>query len=131
LSVSIYLPGRGMTDLSAMRVHKAVQEYDERLMFARNTDTGQWCVYIQPERDAEPLPIIGFDEVPSSEHVIGELYKRDAVRRGSEILDAVNRNNERIRQKYEDAASEGSGIAAEALEWGFRKQGVGNAKVFF
>lgn len=131
MSVRLYVPGRGMVDVSAYRVDKAVKEYDERLLFARNTDTGQWCVYIQPERDAEPLPILGFNEVPHPTDALKELYKRDAWRRGNEILDKVNRRNAEIKQQYEDAASEGSAIAAEAFEWGFRKMGAApTAKIF-
>lgn len=131
MSVRLYVPGKGMVDASAFRVEKAVKEYDERLLFARNTDTGQWCVYIQPERDAEPLPILGFDDVPHPDDVMKELYKRDAWRRGNEILDNINRRNADIKQGFEDRATEGSAIAAEGMEWGFRKMGAApTAKIF-
>lgn len=131
MSVRLYVPGHGMVDASAYRVQKAVKEYDERLLFAQNTETGQWCVYIQPERDAEPLPIVGFNEIPSPERVCRELYQRDALRRGTEILDEVNARNAAIKQKYEDAAAEGSAIAAEGFEWGFRQMGAApTTKIF-
>ena len=46
------------------------------------------------------------------------------MRRGSEILDAINRHNDEISQKFEDAADNASGEAAEALEWFNRKEGL-------
>jgi hypothetical protein len=131
MSVRLYVPGSGMVDASAYRVQKAVKEQDERLLFARNTDTGQWCVYIQSERDAEPLPILGFNEIPSPELVLKELYKRDAWRRGNEILDEVNKRNEDRRKELDAAAAEGSAAAAEAFEWGFRQMGAApHTKIF-
>jgi len=132
MSVRLYVPGQGMVDASAYRVQKAVKEYDERLFFARNTDTGQWCIYLQTERDVEPLPILGFNEIPDDlEHIKKELYKRDAWRRGSEILDDINRRNADIKKELERKAKDGDAAAAEAFEWGFRQMGASpTTKIF-
>lgn len=126
MSARIWIPGSGMVDLAIRRVLVAVQEYDERLTFGRNEDTGQWTIYLFRDRDEPPFPILAFEgaEPPHPEDAVKRLYRMDALRRGEEILDEVNRNNASIRQKYEDKASDASGLAAEALEWGYRQMGA-------
>lgn len=136
MSVSIYLPGAGMVNLAARRVVQAVRDYDERLLFGRNEETGLWTVFIKMDT-AYPgdtmeiggykvLPILAFQgsDPPHPDDVTKALWERDALRRGEEILDDINRRNKDIQNRYEQAASDGAGIAAEAFEWGFRKQGA-------
>lgn len=143
MSVSIYLPGAGMVNLTARRVVQAVREYDERLLFGRNEETGMWTVFIKMSADYpgdaievggyKVLPILALpgSEPPHPDDVLKALWERDALRRGEEILDDINRRNKEIRDRHERAASDGAGIAAEALEWGFRKQGVHpNPRIF-
>lgn len=120
----LYVPGQGMLSVAESRAKRAVEEYDERLMLARHELTGDWCVFLQNGPFGEPYPVIGLgQDLPHPDDIKKRLYQADAVRRGEEILDQINRHNESIQQRIEDAASEGSGIAAEALEWGFRRMG--------
>jgi hypothetical protein len=104
------------------RVDRAVQQYDPLLRFGRNEDTGQWCVF-RIARGEDPLPILGFDQIPSPNAVLQRLSQCDAQRRGSEILDEINKHNADLRKPFEDAAKEGAAIAAEGFEWGFRQMG--------
>jgi hypothetical protein len=55
------------------------------------------------------------------------LYETDALRRGEEILDNINRANADIRKGWEDAAREGAGVASEAFDWGYRAMGSSRA----
>jgi hypothetical protein len=67
------------------------------------------------------LPILGFDDIPSPDAVKKRLYESDALRRGDEILDSINKHNDEINQRFADAADEAAWEAAEYMEW-FRRQ---------
>ena len=121
----LYIPGRGEIHLEEYRINRAVQEYDERLVFARN-EFGEWCVSVKmPYWSEYPYAnVIGFGrDLPSKDEVLRRVYQADARRHGQEILNAANRHNEEIRKQYEAAASDGAEAAAEAIEWGHRKMG--------
>lgn len=122
MSAGIWLPGHGQVDLGVLRVDKFVSEYDERLRFGRNVETGQYCVYVCM-RGQDPLPIIGFNEIPSNDVLARELYQRDALRRGREIIDDIQNTNDRIQAEKEKAAAEASEGVAEVLEWFNRSMG--------
>jgi hypothetical protein len=128
---SIWLPGKGDTNFAALRVDKAVREYDEQLSFGRNEDTGDWCIFLI-RRGEMPLPVIGFGrEIPHPEDAIKRLYRADAQRRGNEILDEMNRHNEKIEEARDLAAQEGEARLAETAEWALRVEGrTGHKKVF-
>lgn len=127
-TANIWLPGIGMTDIAQRRVDAAVQEYDENLRFGRNMESGQWCIFLM-RRGHDPLPVIGFNDIPHPEDAIKRLHNADAQRRGEEILDEMNRHNEELKAPYEKAASEADEILAEAYEWGFRQMGRGQRSV--
>lgn len=114
-------------DRAASAASKAAKEYDARLGFGRNEETGQWVVFMRQGETEETrggdLPILGFETIPSPDEVKKRLYESDAVRRGSEILAAINRHNDEVRQQFEDAADDASGEAAEYFEHFMRKDG--------
>lgn len=118
----IWLPGQGMTDLSERRVDAAVNEYDENLRFGKNDETGQYCIFLI-RRGFDPLPILGFNEIPHPEDAVRKLWRADAMRRGNEILDQMNKENEEARKADEYAADQGIEQAAEGFEWLMRTQG--------
>jgi hypothetical protein len=119
---NIWLPGRGLTDLAERRADEFAQEYDENLRFGRNGDTGQYCVFLI-RRGHDPLPILGFDEVPSNDYLARRLYQADAQRRGEEILDEMNRSNESLENAGLTDADDAAGTLAEGFEWLMRTQG--------
>lgn len=128
----IWLPvGYVTRELIAAR--KAAQEYDPNLDFGFNEKTQQYCVYLKAgSNDASKygdLPILGFippTRIPSPEEIKKRLYESDALRRGQEILDEWNRQNDLLMNKdYSDV----DGQLAEALAWGFRKQGSEKAPI--
>lgn len=121
MSATIYLPGRGVVDLEANRVDRAVHEYDERLSFARNEETGDYCIFIKMERGWDGpdagLPVLGFGkQIPHPEDALKRLYQADSLRRGNEILDDINRTNDDVHKQLDAAAHEGAGHYVEALE---------------
>lgn len=127
LSTQVWTPPKAY-DRAAAEVSKAVRDYDERLGFGVNPDNGQWCIFMRQGTTEETrggdLPVLGFPNIPSPEEAKRRLYESDAVRRGSEIVAEINKHNEEITRKFEDAASDASGEAAEAMEWFNRVAGT-------
>jgi hypothetical protein len=118
---TIYVPGIGETNLE---INRAVKEYDDRLTFAQNEKTRQWCVYIKVEGDEPDVPILGYDSVPSRDKVIKDLYCSDTWRHGPEVLlREIDKKNEAWRKAKKDKSAEASGEVAEALEYGLHKEG--------
>lgn len=113
-----------------LKAQRVVQEYDERLELARHELTGDWVVCLKME-GGSLYPVIGLGrDLPDPYDLKIRIRKADLRREGSRMLDEINKNNERIRQEYARKAEEGAGKMAEALEWGFRKKGVGNSPVY-
>jgi hypothetical protein len=119
-----FVQGRGMVDSDILVVDKAVSEYDERLYFDRNLDTGQWCIYLKTPPSEADLPILGFDEVPNPEAAVKRLWQADTLRHGEKILNDMWKRNEKRLQPLRDKADDASGQAAEVLEWSHRKMGT-------
>lgn len=126
-----FVAGRGMVDSDVLRVERVVNEYDERLYFDRNLETGQYCVYLKTPASEPDLPIFGWDYIPDPEAAIRRVYQADALRHGEEILDQIDRANTERERPYVEATEEAEGQMAEAFEWGFRKMGAHpNARIF-
>ena len=121
----LWIPGHGLVEAGIARASKAVEQYDERLMLARHEVTGDWCVFLKKGPFGEPFPVIGLGrDLPSPEQITERLQAADTARRGEKILREMNAHNARLKAPIDDAADTASGIGAEALEWGFRKQGA-------
>ena len=114
-----------------IQARKAAQEYDPNLDFGFNEKTKQYCVYLKAgTMDASKhgdLPILGFTplgRIPNPDEIKKRLYQSDAVKRGHEIIDEWNRQNDLLRnQDHSDVDRE----VAEHMEWGFRKMGSDKA----
>lgn len=119
-----FVAGRGMVDSEVLAVDRAASEYDERLYFDRNYNTGQWCVFLKTPPSEPDLPIFGWDNIPHPEDAIKRIYQADALRHGDEILNQIDRDNDERERPHREAVEDAQGQLAEAFEWGFRKQGV-------
>jgi hypothetical protein len=122
VETSIWIPGQGDTNLAAVRVDRAVREYDEELSFGQNNDNGQWCIFLI-RRGQAPHPVLGWDEIPHPEDAIKRLVQSDARRRGNEILDELNRHNKQFEIERETVAQEADAHLAEVAEWALRTEG--------
>lgn len=121
---SIYIPGRGEMTFDEARIDRAVREYDERLFFARNKDTWDWCVYIRMPRPEPPYPVVGFGrELPPVDEVMRRVYRSDTHRHGWAIYDEIMDSQEKFKKKYRDAADEASEESAEVVEHFLRQHG--------
>jgi len=124
----------GHQDRELIAARKAAQEYDSDLDFGFNEKTQQYCVYLKAgSNDASghgDLPILGFvppNRIPAPLEIKKRLYLSDATRRGHEIIDEWDRQNELLKKKNDHSNADGQ--LAEAIEWGFRKKGSDKAPV--
>lgn len=125
-NLKIWTP-RGMVDPKLRAAQRVVEQYDPNLMLARHEGTGDWCVFLTEKASpfGLPFPVIGLGpELPPPDEIEKRLMQADTARRGREILDQLERKNAAIKADREARMDDASGIAAEALEWGFRKQGA-------
>jgi hypothetical protein len=120
----IYIPGHGEMSWDEVRIDRAVKEYDERLFFARNADTWDWCIYIKMPSPEPAYPVIGFGyNVPPVDHVMQRVRAADTMRAGNKIYDDIVKSQNDYRKKLEYEASQASSAAAEPTEWLLRKHG--------
>lgn len=121
---SIWIPGKGEYDIRAYRVDKAVREYSDRLSFEKNSDTGDWCVFIRMPSPERPVALMGFaDQIPEPEVVVKRLYETDSLRHGEKILRDVIKSQEDFKAHKRYLADEATGESAEVLEHFLRKKG--------
>jgi hypothetical protein len=121
---SIYIPGHGEMSFDEVRIDRAVREYDERLFFARNADTWDWCVFVKMPRPEPAYPVIGFgQELPPVDEVMRRVYRADAHKHGFQIYDEIMDSQEKYKQKFRDAADEASEESAEVVEHFLRQHG--------
>jgi hypothetical protein len=124
LLVNIWIPNRGEVDTKAWRVDKAVNEYDERLMFGRNEDTGDWCVFIRMPRPEQPYPVLGFgDTIPEPESALKRLRASDTMRSGNKIYDDVMRSQREYKAQFEYSSNQAAEESVEVIEHMMRKKG--------
>jgi hypothetical protein len=104
---SIYIPGHGEMSFDELRIDRALRAYDERLFFARNAETWDWCVFIR---------------MPGDE-VMRRVYRADAHRHGWAIYDEVMASQEAYKKKFRDAADEATEESVEVVEHFLRQHG--------
>jgi hypothetical protein len=124
LMTKIWIPGKGEHDIRVWRVDKAVREYNERLMFGRNEETGDWCVFIKAPHPQDPIAVLGFgDEIPEPDAAIKRLYEADTLRHGDKILNTILREQADYKKQLEYASSQASEESAEVIEHMMRMRG--------
>ena len=122
--MNIWIPNKGEIDTKVWRVDKAVNEYDERLMFGRNEDTGDWCVFIRMPRPEPPYPVLGFgNTIPEPEDALNRLRASDTLRHGNKIYDDVMRSQREYKAQFEYASNQAADESVEAIEHMMRKRG--------
>lgn len=122
---SIYIPGTGQVRLSEYRIHRALQEYDDRLMFGRNERTGEWCAFVKMPHGQNPVAVLGFgSQLPSVEEALKRVQFADTRRYASEIQDQVTRANERLKEQKRRDLEPVHDFARELAEAGARKLGI-------
>jgi hypothetical protein len=122
--MKLWLPGQGMTDTRAARVHAAINAYDERLMFAKNEETGDWCIFVRMPRPKDPWPLYGFgDNIPSPDVALEKVQEAHLVKNKDRIWREVIDSQNAYRRELERQGDETSAETAEDIEFALRKHG--------
>jgi hypothetical protein len=134
LSHNIVVPGRGVVNLDAEKVNRAVMEYDERLRFGYNAQNDDWIIYIKMPRgfeaayyiEGEPVyPCIGFkNRIPHPDEALARLKTADTMRHGMRIYNKVVDSQAKFRAKAEETANEGIEEAAQRMQHQAKKEGL-------
>lgn len=120
--MNLWLPNT--MNYAAYRVDRAVNEYDERLMFARNDDTGDWCVYIRMPAGEQPYPVVGFGaEIPNVDDVMFRVRGSDTMRHGWAIFNEIQKTQDDHKKNLQYNADQASEESAEVVEHFLRKHG--------
>ena len=126
-SERIWLPGQGVVDMAPMKVHRAVSQYDERLMFGRH-DNGDWCIFVKMPHGKQPLPVLGFGtELPTPEEAVRRADAANTRRHGQKILDQIMADDARRRAKLDKESEELAEVYAEIM---MDAQGVKNPSIY-
>ena len=120
---TIFVPGQGHVDLDYVRMNRAINEYDERLNFEMNDQTGQYTIFMKNVHGEAPIPVLAFTDIPTTDEAIQRLHQTDARRHGAEILDRMRAENERHAAAFDNRSSEAAGQLAEAHESYLRNNG--------
>lgn len=121
---SLYIPGRGSMDIRAWKVDQAVNAYDARLMFAKNEETGDWCVFVRMPSPNPPYPVCGFGyDIPEVEDVMFRIRKADTMRNGDVIYNDMIRSQEKYRADLKYKGDQATGESVEVVEHFMRKHG--------
>ena len=126
-SERIWLPGQGVVDMAPMKVHRAVSQYDERLMFGRH-DNGDWCIFVKMPHGKDPLPVLGFGrELPTPEEAVRRADAANTRRHGQKVLDQIMADDRRRRAKLDKESEELAEVYAEIM---MDAQGVKNPSIY-
>lgn len=123
-SEKLWLPGQGVVDMGPMKVHRALQAYDERLLFGRINDPnhpgyGDWCAFVKmPHGSKHPiLPVIGFGpEMPTAEEAVERCNAANTRRHGDKLLNDIMADDRRRRRDLERGAEANSEIYVEIMK---------------
>lgn len=121
--MNLWLPN-GM-NMDAYRVDRAVNAYDERLMFARNEDTGDWCVFVRMPSPKPPMPVFGFgNRIPDPVEAVARVQEGHLVKHKERIWKEVTESQEQFKKKFSDKADDARDESVEAIEFMMRKDGL-------
>lgn len=111
-------------DYRAYKVDRAVKEHDDRLMFGRNEETGDWCIFIRMPGDRAPFPVIGFQQnIPEPHEAIRKLNEGDTRKHGDRMLLEARKADEQRRKELEYVSDQAAAESAEVVEFMMRKHG--------
>lgn len=122
---ALYLPDGTLVDIKTYRIQRAINEYDERLFLGLKD--GQLTVFVRMPYPDDPWPVFGLGvfngELPEPADVVRRIAQADTARRGSEILDRVNKGNARIKVAKDNDLLDARRDVYERLEHALRSTG--------
>ena len=122
--MKLFIPGHGNVDSRVYLIDRALNAYDERLMFARNEDTGDWCVYTRMPHPEPPFPVFGCGrEIPDVNDLMVRVQQGDLMRNGDRIYNDMIKSQEVYKANLKYKGDQASEESAEVVELFLRKNG--------
>ena len=122
--MELFIPGHGNMSSKQFLIVSALKDYDEKLMFARNEETGDWCVYSRMPYPEPPFPVFGFGpELPDKQTVMDGVKSGDLRRNSDRIYNDIIRSQEKYRSDMEYKSNQASEESTEVVEQFMRKNG--------
>ena len=104
-------------DRQITTLNRVLREYDERLMFVRNEDNGDWVVALKQERPNPPLPVLGFqDQIPTPDELLARVRAADTKRHTDWLEENINKHNEQAMAPVREKADEAEWQLVEGME---------------
>ena len=115
--MDLFIPGHGNMSSKQFLIVSALKDYDEKLMFARNEETGDWCVYSRMPYPEPPYPVFGFGpELPDKNTVMDRVKSGDLRKNSDRIYREIIKSQEKYRADMEYKADQASGESTEVVE---------------
>ena len=115
--MELFIPGQGNMSSKQFLIVSALKEYDEKLMFARNEQTGEWCVYSRMPYPEPPFPVFGFGPELPDKHVVMDRVKSGDLRKNSDrIYKEIIQSQEKYRADLKYKGDQASEESAEVVE---------------
>jgi hypothetical protein len=115
--MELFIPGHGNMTSQQFLIVSALKDYDEKLMFARNEETGDWCVYSRMPHPEPPFPVFGFGpELPDKQIVLDRVKSGDLRRNSDRIYNEIVKSQEKYRADLAYKGDQASGESAEVVE---------------
>jgi len=121
----MYINGK-MVDSEVYALNISIRQYNDRLSFDVNEDTGDYCIFMDMPSPEPRVPVLGFgNKVPSIDEARKKLYLSDTQVHGMKIYDQILKSQEDFKKEKQYVASQRTGDAAERITSElFRKGGV-------
>ena len=115
--MQLFIPGHGNMSSKQFLIVSALKEYDEKLMFARNEETGDWCVYARMPHPEPPFPVFGFGpELPDKHTVLDRVKSGDLRQNSDRLYREIVRSQEKYKANLNYNSDQASGESTEVVE---------------
>jgi hypothetical protein len=109
----------GTVPVKVWKIHNWCQQYDDRLTYRMNDETGQWCVFLKMPRPAQDMPLFGQNQ-PNLPDVMEHIQRTDSWNYAKDLLDRVNKDNKRHEDQMAKKMIDPVGEGAEKIFWATR-----------
>lgn len=118
----IWVP-ESYADKQLITLQRVLREYDERLVFGRNEENGDWCVFYKTD-ERELVPCLGFQNtIPTPDDLLARVRAADTKRHADWLEENINRPNRELQAPAQEQAEEASWLLAEGMESFLHAQG--------
>lgn len=122
--MQVYIPGKGNMDSRVYLINHELEKYDARLVFGRNEETGDWCVYARMPHPEPMFPVFGCGpDIPDVKDLMLRVQEGDLTKNSERIYKEIIKSQELYRKNLDYKSDQASAESAEVTEHLMRKHG--------